>query len=74
MVYTLRMTWIERVELPEFIDEMRRKPDAELLVEWIDVQLRNGLNPDPDDITDLADAAMNARAMISVYQAALEDA
>lgn len=44
------MTWIERASRDEIAEEMQRKPDAQILLEWIYAHDYNG------DFRDLIDA------------------
>ena len=35
VVYTLLMTWTQRASYDDIVTEMRRKPDPEILLEWV---------------------------------------
>jgi hypothetical protein len=64
------MTWIETASINEFIAEMRRKPDANLLLEWIEHRAAQGLDTEDDARDALADII----GMVTVYTRALEEA
>jgi hypothetical protein len=82
VVYTLRMTWIEKASPAEFAEEMRRKPDAHLLVEWLDVQMDRAdrhsvdaaIEHDYARVAEKFDELIATRAAIQAYLDALEDA
>lgn len=64
------MTWIETASINEFIAEMRREPDANLLLEWIEYRAALGL--DTED--DARHALLDITGMVAVYTRAIEGA
>jgi len=63
------MTWIETASINEFIAEMQRNPDANLLLEWIEHRAAQGV----DDLDDREDALLDITGMVAVYRRVLED-
>ena len=63
------MTWIETATINEFIDEMLRKPHANLVLEWIEHRAAQGI----DDLDDREDALLDITGMVAVYRRVMED-
>jgi len=65
------MSWIEDISITEFLAQVRREPNPNDVLDWVDERLRLGQEEGPDDITDLADAVLDARGMIQAYRDAV---
>jgi len=68
-------TWVERVSINDFITEMRRKPNAGLLLDWINARAARGIADEDDDeaILDAKDALLDIEGMVAVYVRAIEE-
>jgi hypothetical protein len=62
------VTEFDHISINKFLDHLRREPNPDDVLDWVDARLRLGLAEGPDDITDLADAVMDARGMIEAYR------
>lgn len=75
------MTWVEKASPVEFAAEMRRKPDAHLLVEWLDAQLDRAdrhsihaaIEHDYARVAEKFDELIATRAAVRAYLDALEE-